>query len=191
MLTWPWTTKKSFIKELQKRQKQAQDHPETCIRFTSVAELIANRPIKKPSFFTRLKWDLHDISWKVYRYFVPAHKQIRNSIPRQWTDITELIIIVNFEFIKSFYENEKDSTDWVGTSKQAAEFVVWLEEAYNYIKVERPRLEIQISQSYPHFDAKGTYDELYGELNRLESLLEQKDTDILVEMIKKRGFFWS
>lgn len=190
-MMWPWTTKKDITNLLKKRQKEIEDNPSDLIPFTNVNELLKNRSQYKPSLLTRLKWDLHEISWKVYRYFIPAHKQIRNSIPRPWTDIAELIHIVNFEFVKSFYENEKDSTDWIATGEPAADFIKWLERAYNYITTERPKILEEISQSYPSFEATGSYEEKYGPLIKLENLLNERDTEVLIEIVKRRAFFWS
>ena len=36
-----------------------------------------------------------------------------------------------------------------------------------------------------------TYDEIYGEVNRLEALIDKKDTKIITELIKKRDYFWT
>ena len=60
-------------------------------------------------------WDLWDIlpyRWNMWYYdklkpiFKPKHSRLRNAIPRQWCDISSLIVNVNFEFIKTFYEEE-------------------------------------------------------------------------------------
>ena len=36
-----------------------------------------------------------------------------------------------------------------------------------------------------------TYEEKYGEVNRIEQLIQDKDTDILTQLVKYRHFFWS
>jgi len=36
-----------------------------------------------------------------------------------------------------------------------------------------------------------SYEELYGEVNRLEQLIQDKDSDILTQLVKYRYFFWS
>ena len=35
------------------------------------------------------------------------------------------------------------------------------------------------------------YDVKYGEVNRLEKLIEEKDTLIIFELIKRRDYFWT
>ena len=153
---------------------------------------------------------------KIRPIFVPQNKRYRKAIPRTWTDVSHLIEIVNFEFIKGFYESEylHGHTDWEGTGSHAVEFAKWLESAYDYITIERPKLEKDMDNAYPPFrpidewfeETEGTfngqklfkmksrkesYDELYGEVNRLEQLIQDKDTELLSQLIKYRYFFWS
>jgi len=156
-------------------------------------------------------------SWKDFYYnhiktiFKPHHKRLRKAIPKQWSDITHLIVMVNFEFIKSFYEDEYSIglVDWDATEHHK-KFAIWLEKAYYYIMVERPKLLKQQDDSYPEvnleletgFDKNGlrftkiknarkSYEELYGEVDRLEQLINKKDTKVLTEMIKYRDHFWT
>lgn len=167
--------------------------------------------------------DLIPFRWRMHYYehirpiFSPENKRYRKVVPRTWTDVSSLIEIVNFEFIKGFYEGEylHGSTDWVATGEHAVEFAKWLESAYDYITIERPNLEKQMDAAYPphrpleemfepcETDEDGkvrmfkmvddgkTYEEKYGEVNRLEQLIQDKDTEILTQLIKYRHFFWS
>jgi hypothetical protein len=154
---------------------------------------------------------------KIRPIFSPQNKRYRKIIPRTWADVTHLIEIVNFEFIKGFYENEylHGNTDWEGTGEHAVAFAKWLESAYDYITIERVQLEKDMDNAYPSLrplnemfvpcetDDKGkvkmykmverkeSYEELYGEVNRLEQLIQDKDTEILLKLIKYRHFFWS
>lgn len=167
--------------------------------------------------------DLVPFNWRMRYYehirpiFSPENKRYRKAIPRTWTDVSHLIEIVNFEFIKGFYENEylHGHTDWEGTGEHAVEFAKWLESAYDYITIERPELERQMDAAYPPYrpidkmfvpcqtDENGkvkmytmvddgkTYKEKYGEVDRLEQLIQDKDTEILTQLAKYRHFFWS
>jgi hypothetical protein len=154
---------------------------------------------------------------KIRPIFSPQNKRYRKSIPRTWSDVSGLIETVNFEFIKGFYEDEylHGHTDWEGTGEHAVAFAKWLESAYDYITIERPQLEKDMDNAYPPLrsleemfvpcetDEKGkvkmfkmverkeSYEELYGEVNRLEQLIQDKDTEILSQLIKYRHFFWS
>ena len=177
-------------------------------------------------FGTRKLWQLipfvprwADIYYyeKIRPIFSPQNKRYRKVVPRTWSDVSNLIEVVNFEFIKGFYEDEylHGHTDWEGTGEHAVEFAKWLESAYDYITIERPTLEKQMDDAYPvllplkemfvpcEYDDKGkvkmlkmvddgrTYEEKYGEVNRLEQLIQDKDTEILTQLVKYRFFFWS
>lgn len=174
-------------------------------------------------FGVRSMWDLLPFSWKMRYYdkirtiWHDENERYRKVIPRTWSDVSSLIDTVNFEFIKGFYEKEylHGHTDWEGTGEHAVEFARWLESAYDYITIERPKLEEQMENAYPphrpldemfepcEFDENGkakmykmvddgrSYEEKYGEVNRLEQLIQDKDTEVLTNLIKYRHFFWS
>jgi hypothetical protein len=173
-------------------------------------------------------WDIWDIF--PYRYqrfyfdkikpiFKPFHSRIRKVIPRQWSDLTQIIIEVNFEIIKSFYEDEysKDIVDW-NSDEHHIKFSKWLESAYKYITVERPELEKQKDDAYPKTDDFSDwfgeektdknglvtrtmktceerygkpYEEVYAEVNRLEALIDKKDTKVITDLAKNRNYFWT
>jgi hypothetical protein len=166
-------------------------------------------------------WDLFPYKWRMWYYeaikpvFRPSNSRIRNSIPRQYRDVTSLIVDVNFEFIKAFYEDEyvDGIVDWTATEHHQ-EFATWLEKSYIYIIDERPELEKQKDYAYPKragdfcdsfveiTDENGkklykfkddgiSYEEKYGEVNRLEKLMVERDTDILNQLIKRRDYFWT
>ena len=103
--------------------------------------------------------------------------------------------------------------DW-SASDHHKEFANWLEQSYLYITKERTELEKQKDEAYPKkdgclFDAfeeitdeRGRrlyqfkddgipYDVKYGEVNRLEKLIEERDSDILNQLIKRREYFWT
>lgn len=154
---------------------------------------------------------------KIRPIFSPQNKRYRKIIPRTWSDVSSLIETVNFEFIKGFYEDEylHGNTDWEGTGEHAVAFAKWLESAYDYITIKRPQLEKDMDNAYPPLrpigewfepcetDDKGkvrmfkmvddgkTYEEKYGEVNRLEQLIQDKDLEILTQLVKYRHFFWS
>lgn len=168
-------------------------------------------------------WDVIDIFpsrlrmyyWEIIRpIFNPSNQRIRKFIPRTYKDISQLMVDVNFEFIREFYEDEykADIVDWEATEHHS-EFAKWLEGAYIYITKERPQLEIDLSNAYPPFksfdemfkpsvnkDGKKMYvladdgipyDVKYKEVNRIEKLIEDTDTEILTEFVKRRNYFWT
>ena len=165
-----------------------------------------------PYKYQRLYYD------KIKPIFKPQHSRLRKAIPRQWSDLTGLIVDVNFEIIKSFYEDEysKGIVDWQA-DEHHSKFAEWLEGAYKYITIERPELELQMGAAYPEADFDNlfcepetdkhgnttrrmrsceerygkTYEEIYGEVNRLEALIDKKDTKVITEMVKRRDYFWT
>jgi hypothetical protein len=201
-------------------------------KFIARNHCLKDFPKKPQTFFRKLRdymfekygiWDLFDLfpyGWRMYYYdhiktiFKPSNSRIRKAIPRQYSDISGLVVDVNFEFIKSFYEDEykKDIVDWEAT-EQHSEFAKWLEGSYTYITKERPQLQKDLDNSYPpHKDFKDMfapivdengkkmfqmvddgvpYEVKYKEVNRIEDLIENKDTEILTELIKRRAYFWT
>jgi hypothetical protein len=157
--------------------------------------------------------------WRMFYYdhiktiFSPHNKRIRKAIPRQYSDISNLIEIVNFKFVEVFYEDDyiDGNVDWSATEDHK-EFSLWLEAAYRYIKIERPRLEEELNNSYPphkpidemfkpvEIDGKKMYEMIndgipyevkYADVIRIEKQIMDKDTEILTEIIKRRSYFWS
>lgn len=168
-------------------------------------------------------WDLFDLfpyGWRMTYYekikpiFKPSNSRIRKAIPRQYSDITGLIVDVNFEFIKAFYEDEYKANivDWEAT-EQHSEFAKWLELSYKWITQRRPQLQKDMENAYPpsksiddmfelktdesgrrlfEFKDDGVpYEVKYAEVNRIEELIDNKDTEILTELIKWRNYFWT
>lgn len=147
--------------------------------------------------------------------FKPQHSRLRKAIPKTWCDITSLITNVNFEFVKSFYEDEfiNGLVDWDACEKHK-EFSKWIKSAYLYIVEERPDLEKLKDNSYPDIgsnffdsfdevtDSNGRkmfqfkndgipYEVKYAEVIRLEKLIEEKDTELLIQLVKRREMFWT
>lgn len=127
---------------------------------------------------------------KIRPIFAPQNTRLRNIIPRTWSDITELIPNFLFECLKKFKEEECDNINWE-SDEPHKKFYDELQFWYSYITIERDLMSVQISNSYPPRNAKGTYEELYGELNRLEEELKTKDTECLTWIINNREAFWS
>jgi len=158
--------------------------------------------------------------WRLWYYdvikpvFRPHHVRLRKAIPRQWTDLVTVIVNINFEIIKSFYEDEyKDGyIDWSSTEEHKA-FEQWLINAYRYITVERPILQSRLENSYPptrsldemfqpFTDENGRkmfrmvddgvpYEVKYKDVIYFEKLINEKDNQILKELIDKKEFFWT
>lgn len=129
----------------------------------------------------------------------PKHTRIRKVVPKDWHDLDYILLQVNFEIIKSFYEDEylNGLIDWESDEKHKS-FAEWLFTAYHYITVTRPELEQEMDAAYPDSDdfnrkitSKKLYKELYGDVDRIEKHIHKMDTKILTELIKNRDFLWT
>ena len=160
--------------------------------------------------------------WEMYYYevikpiFKPKHSRLRKAIPRTWSDITSLIEIVNFEMIKSFYEDEyvNGLVDWEESGEGHRKFALWLEAAYSYLTKERPELQIKMENSYPPLrpfnemfkeepiDEHGRktyrlvddgipYEVKYKDVIKYTEEIKKKDTELLCKMIEYREYFWT
>jgi hypothetical protein len=129
---------------------------------------------------------------RVKHFFKPCHPIIRKSIPRyDWMDLSDLIVDINFAIILQFKEEmDQGLVDW-DWSEPHKQFKNWIESSVQWIKHDRVALDKQLHQSYPEFDKKGTYEELYGEVNRIEKLIEDTDKTIMKQMIDYKGYFWT
>lgn len=165
-------------------------------------------------------WDLlpkgcrHLYYEHIYPQLRPAHQRLHKAIPKEWRDTCELMVELNFAMIVEFYQQEylKGRVDWQADESHK-EFAQWLERTYQYISQERVRLEILKEKAYPPTppfeqmftpivnegkvksykmnEPQESYQELYGEVERLEKEIEEKDTEVLIEFVKRRGFFWT
>jgi hypothetical protein len=163
----------------------------------------------------KIRQIIHMIKEKIRVFFKPQQKRYRAVIPKTWCDLTELIVIVNLEFIKGFYEDEFTSgwVNWNATPEHK-EFSKWLKKAYKYVSQDRPKLEKDIENAYPPFETtnsifekkmvdglvtrvsskpnlKGEYFKLYGKVDRLEKKLKDLDSKIIKEMVDCREYFWT
>jgi hypothetical protein len=86
----------------------------------------------------------------------------------------------------------------LASGDECSKFAKWLEKAYKYITIERPQLQKNLDAAYPPLTAKRltevnwkTYEKEYGEVDRIEKLIKDKDTKILKDIVKYRGYFWT
>ncbi|MEK6882990.1 MAG: hypothetical protein AABY22_25425 [Nanoarchaeota archaeon] len=159
--------------------------------------------VKSSSFGVWWEYKIeHPYLYPMRCIFNPRHKKLRKSIPRVWSDSTELIREVNFAIITEFYTDEfvSGNIDW-NYNKAHRDFAKWLKNAYKYITIERPELDKQMLAAYPKIP-KGvdtlkwlnephSYKERYGEVNRIEKLINKKDKEILIGLTNHREMFWT
>ena len=156
-----------------------------------------------------IPYKLRDAYYSVRDFLSPRQRWLIKKIPNHWCDKVELIPLCLFTILKHFVEEEMDNVLWDWSDEVKNGFVSQeyadreaarekeIRDIYHYVTVERPALEKQRDNSYPPMDdltkpfKKGDYERLYGEVNRLEKLLDEKDTDNLVRIVKLRGYLWT
>jgi hypothetical protein len=134
-----------------------------------------------------------EIKSKISSFFFPRQKWLTKKIPNSWCDKVELIPLVLFAVLEHYVETEmhRVSWDWCETHKEAGEKI---NKIYKYIKEERPQLEKQLDQSYPRFvfDKLPILEELdFSEAHRIETLIEEKDSEAMIGIVELRNFLWS
>lgn len=147
-------------------------------------------------FWSNIKYDIRD-------FFFPRQKWLMLNVPKHWCDKVELIPIVLFEILVHFVEQEMDSIPWDwqsevdagNTSQEQADRVKTSEaeirSVYNYIKFARPDLQVQLDDSFPSLNKRGTFEELYGETNRLVKCIEENDEWAMQTILANRRALWT
>lgn len=190
MFTWPWT---NLRKELLERKKELDLGTVKTYTIEELRESISKcKPSQIESFFIRAQGNLNEFVWKVYRYFKPCNKKIRDAIPRQWCDLVDLTLIVNFEIIKSYVEEEMDSIDWQ-TDEKTKEVGDWLRTAYKYITEDRAQLQENLQLAYDSIDfsSKEPYNIKYESVIKVEEHIDHRDREVLINLAKYRQYLWS
>ena len=147
-------------------------------------------------FFSRICFHLRERKYKIKCFFFPKHPELRKAIPRTWADISSLVVDLNFAMILSFKdEADKSCVDW-DSNEDHRKFKNWLDSAAHWITVGRPNCEAQRDSLYPPHPLtdlqKGkSYEELYGELNKMEKLISDTDANIIKQMIDYREYMWT
>jgi hypothetical protein len=184
------------------------------------------RVFKSPSLlFTGFYWS--DIKYSICAYFNPRQKWLTKTIPNRWCDKTSLIPHLLFTCLVHYVEEEKGLQDDYDYSEDLkAGFVSQeyvdsvlttdreLREVYNYIKTERPGLELHLEVSYPtpkepntefftqgddgHYTMKSceelygmSYAKAYAKVRSIETKLEKKDAWAMKTIIKHYQKMWT
>ena len=141
--------------------------------------------------------------YKRIRYWVkttlrPENSRIRAAVPIRGSDLCAIITEMNFALILQFKEEaDKSIVDW-DAHETHKEFKDWLDRAALWITEGRPNLEKELQRAYPETSINDilTVDlnqvkDLYSEVYRLEDLIAQTDENIIIQMVKYRGHFWT
>ena len=154
------------------------------------------------------KWYWRDLWYRIDCWVCPRNKWARNAVGNSWLDLDSVYVNILFAGIISYVE-EQDALNFIDWKHHkdtiAAERKI--KEIYKWAKTGRATLQKRIDAAYPQTtvnktgigdmlqrspeDAKKTYDELYGEVNRLEKLLYDTDSMHLTWLIRHRNILWT
>ena len=146
-------------------------------------------------------------------FFNPRQKWLTKKIPNHWCDKVELIRIVLFESLVHYVDEEKcfdvlawDEEDIEGCDLNLKTFFNEKRErkakilkCYDYITKQRPQLSADLDKAYPEFDIDDmlqirktmNYLETYGEVNRIEALIEKLDNETISTILELRERLWT
>jgi hypothetical protein len=172
-----------------------------------------------------------DIEWKIRNFFFPQTKWLRKLIGRGYCEPQWLIenvlfatlvhfveeedglnAILNYDIAEESLKNDYITQGYIDSREPIRQQV---EAAYNYIKIVRPRMEIEMESLYPKSNKSFnelfvpiegstdkrmlsceeqygmSYDEAYGPVNDLEEEIKALDTFYLKVIIDNRESLWS
>ena len=150
------------------------------------------------SFLKIRSMRLNDQWWNIKRFIKPCCPRWRKSFPRHtYSDITNVLAQSNFALILDFWyveaQPEITQVNW-NSDKEHKEFYAWLKKAVKYVEVGRPQLQQKASDALHEASIKKgklSYEARYGKTNKLDAKIKEKDTELLVELMKRRDFFWT
>jgi hemerythrin len=131
---------------------------------------------------------------KVGLFFKPRQRWIKNHIEyNHWCDKVELIPKFLFGCVIHYVDEEKcfERIDW-DSDPEHKKFAKELKKCYEYAKNGRDNLEKQIDEAYPESSniTSGSYEEMYGEVNRLETELRKLDKRYMTWIVVNKHFMW-
>jgi hypothetical protein len=174
---------------------------------------IKQMKVKDESMITGLRATYYDVKYRLrsmipYKirfkwnelccWINPRNQWATDVIPNHWSDKTYLIPEFMFAAIIHFVDGEKALETTVWQKKKEKELL----EVYAWAKTGRKEFQDKIDKAYPEIpkntdsldwmnSRKETFEELYGEVNRLEAELEKIDTKHLTWIVKNRQILWS
>jgi hypothetical protein len=114
-------------------------------------------------------------------------------------DLDHVYENILFAGLINFVEKEKcfEVNTWLTIEEKKAKKKI--QEIYNWAKTGKFELQKKIDNAYPEMTldkieegvSKKTYKQLYGEVNKLEKLLEDTNTKYMVWLIENRKILWT
>jgi glycyl-tRNA synthetase beta subunit len=153
-------------------------------------------------------WWWKDVRYTVSAFFWPRQKWLTSKIPNKWIDKDTIMETCILECIKNYVEGEKaleyfdESQSDPTYPEHQKRFDKEVKEMYQFITVTLPELEEAQERAWtkvPEWDFprltkqmdKKTYEEIYGEINRLEEEIENLKTKVMIWAVNNRGCIWT
>jgi len=150
-------------------------------------------------------WWRNEKWYNIKCWFNPKTKWIRKAVDNGWHDLDYCYTQLMFAGIINYVEGEKCFETIMWVTPQEKKHKKKIEEIYKWAKTGRAELQKKIKAAYPPLetpislpmryasaeDNKKTYEELYGEVNRLEKLLYDTDTAYMIWLVKNRNTLWT
>jgi len=148
--------------------------------------------------------------WKIERFWHgqvttriwPRQAWLTKALPREWCDLVELIPTMLYASIINYVEGE-DCFNTIVIEGAEAQMIKTI---YNWAKWDRAAFQQKIMDAYPesrprkkgesisdwlNHDDRLSYEEMYGEVNRLEAEFEKWDTEYLRWIVTNRATLWT
>ena len=149
----------------------------------------------------RFIFKLKDFGRKIYRQFFPCHKKVRAAIPRQWRDLTEIIVEVNLAIIADFKEEFYCGyIDW-DHPEDSRRFKEWYIQALEWVENTRPKYVAEsaaylekafdIPDKLTDFSDVKTDELSLKHHERLEQLIDETDKMFIKQMVDFKSYFWT
>jgi len=138
---------------------------------------------------------MRDTYHNIRRFIRPEHPRFRKVYRRyEYRDLVEVIPETLFAMIQDFWYEEvlNGYVDW-HSDESHQEVYDFLKNAVEWTEKIRPEIDKKIREEYSAVKNKRgkTYDEKYGEINRLEKLIFDKETEILKKLLDYRERMWT
>lgn len=143
-------------------------------------------------------WSYHMWYDHIKPIFWPRHPELRAAVPRTWHDLDTCIEEFLYAAVISYVEKEKGLEMWEAqdpeheAKKRASE----LRECYEWAKTGRKAFQERVNAAYPpakciRTEFARSYDELYGEVDRLEREFVALDDKWLMWIVQWRRHMWT
>jgi len=160
-------------------------------------------PQKLKDFLTFDPYIWRDLYYNIKCWFRPQNRWVMKNIPNRWVDKDTIIETILFDCVVHYIEEEKtfEKIEWSNTP----EIENMLKEIHQWVKTDRKLKFKERDAAYPPFgevmkrvggmgnpdkSPKKSYEELYGEVERLEKFIESKDTEYLRWIVEHREYLW-